>query len=84
MKLESLNNEKFKSNTNEMGSLVGGLIRITDTNGGGLYDYKSTSADRNIAYTGTDVQNGIYNEYYQLSGADDMTRRDAIKPHQQK
>lgn len=36
MKLESLNNEKFKLNKNEMGSLVGGESVSTGTSAGSL------------------------------------------------
>jgi len=81
MKLESLNNEKFKLATTEMSKLVGGKITVTDSSGGPNYP-KGTSADRCYEYSGTDVVNGILMQDYWFTDVDDVARRDALKPNQ--
>lgn len=63
MKLESLNNKKFKLNTKEMGSLVGGQITCHTTPSGPAYNkdgtYNPYSADARTEYTGSDIQNNV-------------------------
>jgi hypothetical protein len=81
MKLESLNNKKFKLNTKEMGSLVGGFIHRTNTAGGEGFP-PNTSADVRYDYTGEDVQknNQLITVWEFYSGGDDVKRRDASTP----
>ena len=78
MKLESLNNEKFKLNINEMGSLVGGTITRTNTSGGAGWP-AGTSADVTFYFSKTDSEsrNGLIYDPYAFSGTDDVARRDA-------
>ncbi len=83
MKLESLNNEKFKLANTEMSTLIGGKITITPT-GGGEYNPPGTTADKYYYYTGTDVVNGVYSVNYSFTGTDDVARRNAFNPPTQK
>ncbi|HPZ04116.1 MAG TPA: hypothetical protein PLH70_08245 [Bacteroidales bacterium] len=78
MKFESLNNEKFKLNTEEMGSLVGGRILKTNTDGGPEWP-AGTSADVTFYFTGTDKdnRNGLIYDPYWFTGDDDVARRNA-------
>jgi hypothetical protein len=83
MKLESLNNEKFKLNTEEMGSLVGGKITTTPSSGGQGWP-TGTTADITWEYRGADIQNGVESVERWFSGKDDVAARDATTPPHQK
>lgn len=81
MKLETLNNEKFKLANTEMSKLVGARISITPTEGGAGYPTGTTS-DKYYSYSGTDIVNGILSNDYYWSGANDVSIRDAFNPTQ--
>lgn len=81
MKLESLNNDKFKLATTEMSKLVGGKIKITPTNGGSGYP-TGTTADKHYWYTGDDIVNGEFSRDFWWIGDDDVAKRDAFTPDQ--
>lgn len=81
MKLESLNNEKFKLANTEMSKLVGARITITPTDGGAGYPTGTTS-DKYYQYTGTDIVNGIMSRDFSWKGDDDVAIRNAFSPDQ--
>ena len=78
MKLESLNNKKFKLNTKEMGSLVGGRIMKNYSSGGEGWP-AGTSADVTFYFSGTDseTRNGLISDPYWFSGSDDVAQSKA-------
>jgi len=76
MKLESLNNEKFKLANNDMGALVGGAITKTVTTGGNVTlsgKNESYSADCRTVFTGADIINGDFESTRFWRGDNDST-----------
>jgi len=76
MKLESLNNEKFKLANYDMGAFVGGAITRTVTGEGDVSLFgknQSYSSDCRTNFTGADVINGDYESTRYWDGANDSS-----------